>query len=73
MTQTKQIGFVDIFLIFGGMVSKVLLILLVVIGMITMIDRIDTMQYGKLTIGLIVFWFILGGIYEYKKHCKKQV
>jgi hypothetical protein len=72
MTQTKQIGFVDIFLIFGGMVSKVLLMLFAVLGMITMVDKLKIVPFGKFTIGLIIFWFILGAIYEYKKHHNKQ-
>lgn len=71
-TQTKQISSVDIFLIFGGLVSKSLIILLAVLGMITFVDKVNVMPYGNFTIGIIIFWFILGGIYEYKKHHKKQ-
>jgi hypothetical protein len=65
-TQTKPIGFVDIFLSFGGIVSRILLIAFTYFGIIIMVDKLMTVPYGKFTIGVIVFWFILGRIYEYK-------
>lgn len=64
---TKPIGVINSFLLFGSFISKVLLILLVVLGMTTLLDRINTIQYGELTFGLMIFWLIIGAIYEYKK------
>jgi hypothetical protein len=67
-----QLGPIDMLLIFGGIVSKILLIAFAYLGIITIVDKLRTVPYGKFTLGIIVFWFVVGGIYEYKKHRNKQ-
>jgi uncharacterized membrane protein (DUF485 family) len=59
-----QLGPIDMLLIFGGIVSRILLIAFTYLGIMIIVDKLMTVPYGKFTIGLIVFWFIVGGIYD---------